>query len=285
MVKVLFRRPCHVPPCLINGKGGSTRDGAQARWPSPWGQRDGGRNDAAWGWESVGRSLAGSSRSAAAKPSQRPRAAACVWSRSLQGPPGPGPRSRRHGTGGGPGLRKAGRRRRTWRRRPGALPHGRRGRCLLARSGPPPLLVCHADHCWSAIIRPISLLPPSGLCLLLPSFSAAQAPSKELTRVRTEPFPVTTVAVCPHCSIYHLLLDSSIPLSFSPCWQLPAASQFVVFSSADAFHVSFATKLFTSVRARLTPVISASSPVPLRSGARMRFPRVSVVTVDQRDDS
>ena len=24
MVKVLFRRPCHVPPCLINGEGGST---------------------------------------------------------------------------------------------------------------------------------------------------------------------------------------------------------------------------------------------------------------------
>ena len=23
MVKVLFRRPCHVPPCLINGEGGS----------------------------------------------------------------------------------------------------------------------------------------------------------------------------------------------------------------------------------------------------------------------
>ena len=26
MVKVLFRRPCHVPPCLINGEGGSRRD-------------------------------------------------------------------------------------------------------------------------------------------------------------------------------------------------------------------------------------------------------------------
>ena len=25
MVKVLFRRPCHVPPCLINGEGGSKR--------------------------------------------------------------------------------------------------------------------------------------------------------------------------------------------------------------------------------------------------------------------
>ena len=24
MVKMLFRRPCHVPPCLINGEGGST---------------------------------------------------------------------------------------------------------------------------------------------------------------------------------------------------------------------------------------------------------------------
>ena len=24
MVKVLFRRPCHVPPCLINGEGGSS---------------------------------------------------------------------------------------------------------------------------------------------------------------------------------------------------------------------------------------------------------------------
>ena len=29
MVKVLFRRPCHVPPCLINGEGGST-----SCWPA-----------------------------------------------------------------------------------------------------------------------------------------------------------------------------------------------------------------------------------------------------------
>jgi hypothetical protein len=28
MVKVLFRRPCHVPPCLINGEGGSISDEA-----------------------------------------------------------------------------------------------------------------------------------------------------------------------------------------------------------------------------------------------------------------
>ena len=31
MVKVLFRRPCHVPPCLINGEGGSTTKALELR--------------------------------------------------------------------------------------------------------------------------------------------------------------------------------------------------------------------------------------------------------------
>ena len=33
MVKVLFRRPCHVPPCLINGEGGSSSDGVAKQDP------------------------------------------------------------------------------------------------------------------------------------------------------------------------------------------------------------------------------------------------------------
>ena len=37
MVKVLFIRPCHVPPCLINGEGGSRileSSAAQRHFPS-----------------------------------------------------------------------------------------------------------------------------------------------------------------------------------------------------------------------------------------------------------